>query len=88
MLAAVFVLSLLIGFTPGASVIWLLSAVFGAALAAYVVLLVQLRRRAEERERKLRYLSARSDRWDDASGALDATAGRYGHPSYGAVAVR
>ena len=55
-MAAVFVVTLGIGFVPGASAAWVLPRV-GVALAAYVVLLVHLRRMAEERERKLRYLN-------------------------------
>jgi hypothetical protein len=85
-LTVVFVLTMLGGFIPGASVLWTLSALSGLALTAYVVLLVQIRRRAEERERKLRYLG----RFVDDAGepfAVDA-AGRYAHPSHGAAAVR
>jgi hypothetical protein len=48
--------SFMIGFLPGASVAWVATAIFGVALAAYVALLVRLRRLAEERERKLLYL--------------------------------
>ena len=55
-MAAVFGVTLGIGFVPGASAAWVLTALSGAALAAYVVLLVHLRRMAEERERKLHYL--------------------------------
>ncbi len=50
------VLSLMIGFVPGASVAWVASGIFAAALCAYVTLLVHLRRVTEERERKLHYL--------------------------------
>ena len=49
-------LSFMIGFVPGASVAWVATGIFGAALCAYVTLLVHLRRQAEERERKLHYL--------------------------------
>ena len=55
-MAAVFSGTLLIGFVPGASAAWILTALSGVALAAYVTVLVQLRRTAEERERKLHYL--------------------------------
>ncbi len=48
--------SFMIGFVPGASLAWAVTGVFGIALAAYVALLVHLRRLAEERERKLHYL--------------------------------
>ena len=44
-MAAVFVGTLAIGFVPGASAVWILTALSGAALAAYVALLVHLRRR-------------------------------------------
>ncbi|MBV8462469.1 MAG: hypothetical protein JO368_04195 [Acidimicrobiales bacterium] len=55
-LVLAFVLTFMIGFVPGASLAWVAAGLFGVALAGYVALLVNLRRRAEERERKLRYL--------------------------------
>lgn len=48
--------SFVIGFLPGAQVAWVATGVLSVALAAYVGLLVHLRRLAEERDRKLRYL--------------------------------
>jgi hypothetical protein len=48
--------SFMIGFVPGASLAWAAAGVFTIVLAAYVALLVHLRRRADERERKLHYL--------------------------------
>ena len=55
-LALVFVATLLIGFIPGAAAAWIVAGLSGVATAAYVAMLVQLRRAAEEREQKLRYL--------------------------------
>jgi len=85
-LTVVFFLTMLGGFIPGASVLWTLTALSGLALTAYVVLLVQLRRRADERERKLRYL----DPWVDevARSYTDHASGPYAHPSRGAAAAR
>ena len=75
---------------PGASAAWILTALSGVALAAYVALLVHLRRMAEERERKLHYLRP--------EGSVEpaprrqrrpvAMSGRYAHPSNQAVAAR
>ncbi|MGA8726795.1 MAG: hypothetical protein WB565_17310 [Acidimicrobiales bacterium] len=85
-LAAVFFLTMLAGFIPGASVLWTLTAVSGLALTAYVVLLVQIRRRADERERKLRYL----DPWVDEITVSypDEVSGRDAHPARGAASAR
>ena len=87
-LAMVFVGTLMIGFVPGAGAAWVVSAVTGVALAGYVWLLVHLRQLAEERERKLHYLSPVSrGSWPSAvPGALGAgvpvyMSGRYAHPS-------
>jgi len=55
-IAMVFLGTMMIGFVPGAAVVWVLTALSGVVMAAYVALLVNLRRRAEERERKLHYL--------------------------------
>lgn len=89
-LSVVFVVSLMIGFVPGATVVWALSLISGVALVAYVALLVRMRQMAEERERKLRYLHPPGD----APDALDAMAdragrisGRYAHPAYQAAAA-
>ena len=67
-LLMVTVLTLMIGFIPGAGVAWVVSAITGLALVAYVAMLVHLRSMADERERKLRYLQP--------TGAADA---RFGH---------
>jgi hypothetical protein len=85
-LSVVFLLTMLGGFIPGASVLWTLSALSGLALTAYVVLLVQIRRRSEERERKLRYLDPFGD--DGAGSYPDVAIGRYAHPSRGAASAR
>lgn len=90
-LAAVFLLSFMVGFIPGAAVIWSVTALSGVALVAYVALLVQMRRLAEERERKLHYLRPPSGERVDprrAPGAPAYSSGRYAHPSNGAVAAR
>jgi hypothetical protein len=89
-MAAFVVGTLAIGFVPGASVAWIFTALSGVALAAYVALLVHLRRMAEERERKLRYLRPeRSVRPEPSTGLGDpiSISGRYAHPSYQAYAA-
>ncbi len=92
-LSLVFVVSLMIGFIPGAAVVWALSLVSGVALVAYVALLVRMRQMAEERERKLRYLHPPADELDapDASDLVADRArrvsGRYAHPAYQAAAA-
>ncbi len=55
-LVLAFVASLMIGFVPGARLAWMAAAVLAVALAGYVALLANLRRLAQEREHKLRYL--------------------------------
>ena len=90
-LAAVFVGTMMIGFVPGAGAMWVLTALSGVALAGYVALLVRLRRVAEEREQKLRYLTPGDTRGIDADGlpgAPAATSGRYAHPSNQAAVAR
>ena len=64
---AVFGVTLLAGIVTGSSAAWAVAGLDGVALAAYVVLLVHLRRLAVEREQKLHYLdpvAARSARVD------------------------
>ncbi|HUY65467.1 MAG TPA: hypothetical protein VMV06_01490 [Acidimicrobiales bacterium] len=87
-LAMVFVASGMLGFVPGASAAWSVTAVSGVALVAYVALLVHLRRKAEERERKLHYLEPRTavGRGGDRP-APSYLGGRYAHPSNQAVAA-
>ena len=89
-LVAVFVTTLAIGFVPGATLVWVLTALCGVALAAYVTLLVRLRQQAEERERKLHYLRPEgSEGWesDSAARARVPMGGRYAHPSNPAFAA-
>jgi hypothetical protein len=90
-LASVFLLTLMIGFVPGAGPAWIVSIVFGLALAAYVVMLAQLRRAAEERERKLSYLHpgpAPVDHSVGTTGVPVYMSGRYAHPSNQAAVAR
>jgi len=90
-IAGVFCVTLAIGFVPGASAAWILTALSGVALAAYVVLLVHLRRMAEERERKLRYLKPEDSVVSETGRAVRAPitmSGRYAHPSNPAFAAR
>jgi hypothetical protein len=90
-LASVFLLTLMIGVVPGASAAWIVTIISGLALAAYVVVLVQLRRTAEERERKLSYLhpgSAAISHPLGAAGVPVYMSGRYAHPSNQAVVAR
>jgi hypothetical protein len=89
-LTAVFVGSGMIGLVPGASMAWLVTALAGAALAAYVALLVHLRKMAEERERKLHYLQPDAAQGLEAVGRAGASypvSGRYAHPSNQAAAA-
>jgi hypothetical protein len=90
-LAAIFIGTMLIGFVPGAGLTWVLTALSGAALVAYVGLLVHLRRMAEERERKLHFLRPEMLGGPDADGMVGASATMYGrgaHPSNQAAAAR
>jgi hypothetical protein len=85
-LSLVFVCSTLIGFIPGAGVIWVLSALSGVALAGYVAMLVHMRALADEREHKLRYLqpdigAAGAEAFDFAATATEYDDSRYAHPA-------
>jgi hypothetical protein len=83
-LTLVLVSTALIGFIPGASAARIVTAVSAVALAAYVGLLVHLRKRADEHEQKLRYLSAaRAER--TRADQVPSVGGRYAHPSYQAA---
>jgi hypothetical protein len=82
-LTMVFVATVMIGFVPGATMAWYLSAVSGVVLVAYLCQLVHLRRVAEERELKLHYL-----RPTGAARIPPMASGRYAHPAYRAVASR
>jgi hypothetical protein len=89
-LAVAFVGSLLIGSITGTSMMWALCALSGAALVAYVALLVHLRRMAEEREHKLHFL--RPDvQGGTGTGRVTGSpymSGRYAHPSNQAFVAR
>ena len=90
-LAMVFLLSFMVGFVPGATVVWAVTALSGVALVSYVALLVHMRRLAEERERKLHYLRPPAGDGTDprrSPGMPVYSSGRYAHPSNGAAAVR
>ncbi len=85
-LTSLVVVSLTVGFLPGASSAWIVTAISAAATAVYVTLLVRLRQQAEERERKLRYLGTRIDWLDPVD--WDAPAdrdGRVGAPALAAA---
>jgi hypothetical protein len=89
-LTGAFVTTLLLGLLPGAHAAWVVSALAGVALVAYVALLVRLRKLAEERGRKLHYLRDEGPppifgRGVDQEAAL---AGRFAHPSHQAWAAR
>jgi membrane protein YdbS with pleckstrin-like domain len=91
-LVLTFAFSLFIGMIPATRMLWVVTAISGAAMVAYVALLVHLRGVAEEREHKLHYLRpepeygtgvpTRGFRDDDQY--RDA---RYGHPVGRSVAV-
>ncbi len=101
-LALTFVTTLLAGAIPGVRAAWIVTVLSGLALAAYVVLLVQLKARTEERDRKLHYLRpsmgaavAVADRdGDEVSAGYDGVgveelaASRSAHPAGRLVAAR
>ena len=81
-LGVAFVVTLLLGLIPGASFLWVASALIGVALVGYVAVLVNLRRLADERERKLHYLDPMDPPRAARPGAPATHAsGRYAHPS-------
>lgn len=91
LLAAIFVGTMMIGLMPGAGVVWILTALSGMALVAYVSLLVHLRKMAEEREGKLRDLSPGSRGGLELAGNVRVPitmSGRYAHPANQAVAAQ
>jgi hypothetical protein len=74
--------SFLMGFVPGAGLAWVVTAVVGVALVAYVAMLVHLRALAEERDRKLRYLRpAMTDA--SLSWELSGSVARHGDVGFG-----
>ncbi len=81
-LAAVFVTTLVVGFLPGAGAAWMVCALSAVALAVYMALLVRLRRVADERTRKLRYLQDQGRRMaGPPTGQGRAWEARFAHPS-------
>jgi hypothetical protein len=89
-IALVFLSTLMIGFVPGAGDAWIVSVLSAVVLAAYVAVLVRLRRGAEERERKLHYLSPNvtPDQLPAGMPRIPVyMSGRYAHPSNQAVAA-
>jgi hypothetical protein len=81
-LAGILVTTVIMGLITGSTALWALGLVDGAALVAYVAVLVHLRRLAQERELKLRYLEVRTDSRPASGGGLPTyVSGRYAHPS-------
>jgi hypothetical protein len=88
-LIAAVITTFLLGFLPGADMAWVVCGLTGAALAAYVALLVRLRKLAEERAQKLRYLRGGVPVHDpDAAPGPPAVTGRFAHPAYHVSAAR
>jgi hypothetical protein len=92
-LVLTFACSLFLGMIPATRMLWVVSAISGVAIVAYVALLVHLRGVAAERERKLHYLRP------EGAYETGTTAGayqyderyrdaRYGNPADRSVAVR
>jgi hypothetical protein len=89
-LALVFTLTLVIGSIPGARPAWVVTAIAGVALGAYVALLAHMQRVMAEGERKLRYLrpeTGQSMGRDEylAMAQMQDQDIRYGHPAGRAV---
>ena len=83
-MAAFVVGTLALGFVPGASMVGSSPRCSGVALAAYVALLVHLRRMAEERDTSslLRPGPVGQTRTGSRGGGPTPISGRYAHPSY------
>ncbi len=85
-LALVFTLTLVIGSIPGARPAWVVTAIAGVALGAYVAMLVHMQTVMAEGERKLHYLrptvgqGGTRDEYLAMAGMQDQD-GRYGHPA-------
>jgi hypothetical protein len=93
-LSTIFVATGMIGFIPGASAAWTVTALSGAALVAYVALLVHLRRKAEERvsmrhhmERFAGVAGSRGTATIHTYSVPTYRSGRYAHPSHQAAAA-
>jgi hypothetical protein len=80
-LGAVFIITLMTAAVTGSSFVWAVVALDGVALAAYVGILVHLRRMASEREMKLHYLDPLAERPGRAAAQRTYMSGRYAHPS-------
>lgn len=80
-LGAVFLVTLMAAAFTGSSLVWAVVALDGVALAAYVAVLVHLRRMAAEREAKLHYLDPLGDRPARSEVRRTYMSGRYAHPS-------
>ncbi len=88
-LAGIFATTFLVGLLAGTSFAWMLCAVDGVVLAAYVGLMVYLKRMAMEREAKLHYLDPFADgRMGRTSAVPSYVGGRYAHPSNGQAVAR
>jgi hypothetical protein len=88
-LAGILVTSILFGAVTGSTALWVLCGLDAVALAAYVAVLVHLRRLAQERELKLHYLDPRRDGYSAAAGGPPSyVSGRYAHPSNWHAAAR
>lgn len=89
-LALVFIVTLLIGSIPGARPAWVVTAIAGVALAAYVTMLVHMQTVMAEAERKLHYLrpgmgpGGSRDEYLAMAG-MQYEDSRYGHPAGRAV---
>ena len=87
-LAAAFVVTLVLAVVLGSAVTWAACALVGVALVAYVASLVHLRREARERELKLHYLDAHEGRPSPTAARTPYVSGRYAHPSNQQYAAR
>jgi hypothetical protein len=87
-LVGVLAVTVLLGLVTGSTALWAVCTLDAVALAAYVAVLVQLRRRAEERESKLHYLEVRDERGAPAAVSRSYVSGRYAHPSNQHAAAR
>ena len=80
-LGAVFIVTVMAALVTGSALVWAVVVLDGVSLAAYVGILVHLRRLASERERKLRYLDPLVERPTRAGDQRTYMSGRYAHPS-------
>jgi len=87
-LAGVFAVTLLAAAVTGSTFVLAVVVLDGVALAAYVAVLVHLRRTATEREMKLHYLDPLAVRPARAVPQRTYMSGRYAHPSNQQAAAR